>query len=437
MTPDLRPPRPPEELKEIARTLERAGHETWVVGGVLRDWIIGLKGGDWDLATGARPGKVRSLFRRTVPVGLDHGTVGVFWGGGRTLYQVTTFRKDVETDGRRAVVRFAERVEDDLARRDFTINALAWHPLRDEWLDLHGGRRDLEAGVLRAVGVAEARFGEDFLRILRGLRFAGRLDLGIEPRTWKAMCATVENLVRLSAERVREELVKVLSDTRPGVALRLYADSGALGALYPEIAAFPAPVWEATLEAVDYLPPTKPYLRLAALLRSCGLVAVEGLAERLKLSRVEGRMLVSVVKALPVPALAASDAELRRWLSEHGRDALGPAIQLEIAHAATRGKELPRTPDGESGPEAADNDGPDVRALIGALRRMRILLDRGDPLGVSDLAITGDDLLRMGIEPGPLLGRTLRRLLEEVIEDPDMNRTTVLETRARTWAARG
>src|SRR5690606_14370270 len=151
----------PQAVREITRRLEEAGYQTWAVGGAVRDAVLGLPAGDWDLATRARPHEVRRLFRRTVPIGIEHGTVGVLGRDG-VLYEVTTFRRDVETFGRHAVVEFADTVEEDLARRDFTLNALAWHPLTAELKDPFGGLRDLEERRLRTVGRPEERFAEDY-----------------------------------------------------------------------------------------------------------------------------------------------------------------------------------------------------------------------------------------------------------------------------------
>ncbi|MDH3421587.1 MAG: polynucleotide adenylyltransferase, partial [Gemmatimonadota bacterium] len=144
-------PSAPPAVGWIARTLEEGGYDTWAVGGAVRDAYMGRPSGDWDLATRATPREVQKLFRRTVPIGIDHGTVGVLARDG-TMYEVTTFRKDVETDGRHAVVSFADTIEEDLARRDFTVNAVAWHPLREVLLDPFGGVGDLERRILRTVG---------------------------------------------------------------------------------------------------------------------------------------------------------------------------------------------------------------------------------------------------------------------------------------------
>ncbi len=215
-----RTPVAPPAVCWIVRTLENAGYETWAVGGAVRDVLRGRPSGDWDLATRAHPTQVRRLFKRTVPIGVDHGTVGVLARDG-VMYEVTTFRRDVETDGRHAVVVFADDIREDLARRDFTVNAIAWHPLRAELLDPFGGVADLDAHVLRTVGAPEERFREDYLRILRALRFAGLFSLEIEAETWKALRGLVDHVTSLSAERIRDELLKVLdADPSPGHALR-------------------------------------------------------------------------------------------------------------------------------------------------------------------------------------------------------------------------
>ena len=175
----------PDEVREIAQTLEGAGFEAWCVGGALRDALLGHPHSDYDFATSATPAQVMALFRRTAPVGEKYGTVGVL-DRHRVLHEVTTFRRDVTTDGRHAVVAYGVSLDEDLARRDFTINAIAYHPLREEWRDPFGGRDDLARGLIRAVGEPSERFREDYLRILRGVRFAARLGFTVEPATWEA-----------------------------------------------------------------------------------------------------------------------------------------------------------------------------------------------------------------------------------------------------------
>src|SRR6266581_4580262 len=174
---------PPETVRGIAKRLEDAGFETWCVGGAVRDALLGHPHLDWDLATAAKPPEVRKLFKRTVPVGVDFGTIGVL-DHNNIMHEVTTFRKDVNTDGRHAVVEFGASLDEDLARRDFTINAIAYSPKNDEMRDPYNGRQDLERKIIRAVGEPWERMREDRLRALRAIRFATRFGFEIEPKTW-------------------------------------------------------------------------------------------------------------------------------------------------------------------------------------------------------------------------------------------------------------
>ncbi|HSR42859.1 MAG TPA: hypothetical protein VLL48_11820, partial [Longimicrobiales bacterium] len=357
-----RRPRAPEAVRWIVRTLEEAGHPTWAVGGAVRDTLLGREGGDWDLATRARPREIRGLFPRTVPIGIEHGTVGVLDRSG-TLFEVTTFRRDVETLGRHAVVEFADSIDEDLARRDFTINALAWHPLREELHDPFGGLDDLDRRVLRTVGRPGERFAEDYLRVLRALRFAGQFSLTVEEETWLALCRAVEGLDQLSAERVREELMKVLGDEEPpSRALGLYAASGALARFAPELDATVDAVgpdgrvgehWIRALLSADVLPAARPLLRLAALLRWTGRTdeaagdhdgspgpdesagrRTAALMTRLRFSNAETDRVTALVRAGPEPPDPGEGGPaLRRWLARNGPERLPDHGRLWIAEA--------------------------------------------------------------------------------------------------------
>ena len=414
-------PEAPPPVRWITRTLEKAGYETWAVGGAVRDALTGRPGGDWDLATRARPATVRSLFRRTVPIGIEHGTVGILARDG-TLFEITTFRKDVETDGRHAVVEFADTLEEDLARRDFTINAIAWHALREELFDPFQGADDLERGVLRTVGRADERFREDYLRILRALRFAGRFDLEIDEETWRAACDLSTNLPRLSPERIREELMKVLDDDpAPGRSLRLYAESGALEVLYPEVDAVrrqDVGAWERSLDVVEALPTGRADLRLAALLRPLEEADAAALLVRLRLSNKLTDEIAHLAAADPLPGADAPAADVRRWLSRHGAERLNPVTRIELAAARTVGGER-------------------CREVVEAWRAARRVLRAEPPLSVSDLALDGRGLIRLGLKPGPRFGDILDELLAWVLEDPERNRRALLEEKALEIAGPG
>jgi tRNA nucleotidyltransferase (CCA-adding enzyme) len=427
-------PSAPPAVRWIAGTLEDAGHETWAVGGAVRDVLMGRPSGDWDLATHATPREVRKLFKRTVPIGVEYGTVGVLARNG-TMYEVTTFRRDVETDGRHAVVRFAETIQEDLARRDFTANAIAWHPLRERLLDPFDGLRDLDAGVLRTVGVPEERFREDYLRILRALRFAGLFQLEIEEATWTALCTLVGHLKILSAERVREELIKVLdADPEPGRSLKLYAASGALLALYPELDVLRAESseldgvdpWALSVATAAELPVGRAFLRLAALLRELDAHDAAGLLLRLRLSNAQVDETAFRVGAGRLPAPGSEDRAFRRWLSRTGPGRLAALARLELARACA----------------VARLGGPDRTAeVVASWRRAKKVRAAAPPLAVGDLALDGRGLISLGLKPGPGFGRILEALLEWVLDEPARNRRELLEKRALelagTEAARG
>lgn len=438
------PPVVPPAVRWIAKTLEGEGFETWAVGGAIRDHLLGTPSEDWDLATRARPDDVQRLFRRTVPIGVDHGTVGVLCRDG-VLHEVTTFRRDVETFGRRATVAFSETLDEDLARRDFTINALAYHPLRNAWYDPFGGGADLDRRILRTVGDPAERFREDYLRILRGLRFAGALGLTIEGATWRALVSGVTRTSDLSPERLREEIEKVLSGkARASGPLALYAAAGILDHLYPEIASQGRadrpgggpghPSWlPHALLVTDRVPGRRHSLRWAALLHGVGewngdLGAGESeagagerafrrsaaLLERLRSSRARIREVTGLVRWAAYPPLPeASDAELRRWCAGATREMIPDLVRLWIAST--------RVDERRGGVWTRER-------VLTLFRRLRGVLRSGAPLSIDELALGGNDLIRLGYTPGRHFGRVLERLLDRCLDDPSLNRKPRLES---------
>lgn len=426
---------PPPAVVEIAERLRRHGHQAWAVGGAVRDALLGVGHGDWDLATDARPPEVRRIFRRTIPIGIEHGTVGVIGRDG-VMYEVTTFRRDVETFGRHAVVAFADSIEEDLSRRDFTINAIAWDPLDDSLLDPHGGLQDLEERRLRTVGHAPDRMAEDYLRVLRALRFAGQYELTIDDDTWSAIQAAVGQLRALSAERVHEELTKVLARARKAsIALELYARSGVLDALFPELAATRGvsladgepDVWTRSLAASDAVSPVRLRVRYAALLHGIGIPAArtrdplrggwrvtghermggrkaEELLRRLRASNADTERIASLVlrqsDLFPPDARSAS---VRRWLADVGPELVRDLFRLRIALY----KAQPVT--------GGDAD------LVERWRKAHRVMLQHPVISLDGLAIDGEDLKRLGLSPGPRFGEILRVLLLRVIEKPELN----------------
>jgi tRNA nucleotidyltransferase (CCA-adding enzyme) len=372
----------PEPIVKIARKLESAGFEAWCVGGSLRDTLLGHTNADYDIATSATPEQVQRLFRRTVAVGIKYGTVGVLDRGG-VLHEVTTFRRDVVTDGRHAVVAYGVTLEEDLARRDFTINAIAYHPLRQEWRDPFGGARDIDDHVVRAVGEPAHRFQEDYLRILRGIRFASRFGFTIDPPTWDAARASAPGLARLSAERVREEWFKGLRTAQVVTRLiSLWVEVGAARIWIPEL------VEDSALDSIPEPPAT---LRDPVLLTALFTSHPSQILLRLKASGAEVDRARAIEKG-PESPRAFDQASVRRWLAAVGTS----AEDLTTLWAARRGGEVP------------------WKATMDEVRR------RGDPLSRADLAITGKDLQALGAS-GPRIGDTLAELLDRVLEDPTLN----------------
>ena len=427
---------PPAAVLDITRDLEKAGFEAWCVGGALRDVFLGHMHLDWDLATNATPDQVRAVFggRRTIPVGVAFGTVGVLDREG-VLHEVTTFRRDVRTDGRHAEVEFGASLDEDLARRDFTVNAIAYSPSRNVVHDPFGGRADIGRRVIRAVGDPSERMREDRLRALRGIRFASRFGFEIEPDTWNAIRGSAPHLTRLSAERVKQELEKTMDQVaEPSRALRKWRESGALNVLLPELADVP----DAVFRAVDHAAvpgrvsrrPARRLVRIAVLLSDLPPAGVLRLALRLRFSKNDAQWLASIVEAwreVAQPMSAAvvagepSPEAVRRWVAAIGRLNL-PAF-FRVAEA--------RWQVARSGDTAAV---PTARAVQRLYRRgLRTAL--ADPVDIRDLAVDGDDLRGAGIPPGPKLGKILSLLLDAVLADPRENTRERLLELARAFNA--
>jgi tRNA nucleotidyltransferase (CCA-adding enzyme) len=383
----------PDPILEIARTLEGAGFEAWCVGGTLRDALLGYEQSDYDIATAATPDQIQALFPKTIEVGIKYGTVGVL-DRRRELHEVTTFRRDVATDGRHAVVAYGVSLEEDLARRDFTINAIAYHPLRRQWKDPFDGAGDLDKRLIRAVGNPAQRFREDYLRVLRALRFAARFDFDIDPETWEAARAAAPGLERLSAERVRDEWFKSLMTARSLRRLvSLWRDVGAAQALIPELSTdLELTSNTGGLEAG----PRDPVILTALLCSSPAAVLRRLKASNAEIDRTE------VMERGPVAPEGPDERSVRRWLAQIGDS----ADDLSSLWALRHGSE----------PAWAEV--------------MLIIRRRGDPVARADLAVTGRDLEELGAK-GPRIGQMLAQLLERVLDDPALNTRDALIDIAR------
>ena len=431
---------PPRPVLDIAARLEGAGYETWCVGGAVRDALAGHRHSDWDLATAATPDQVMQLFRRrTIPVGVSHGTVGVLDAAG-AMHEVTTFRRDVRTDGRHADVEFGASLDEDLARRDFTINAIAYSPSRHLLHDPFDGRGDLRRKVLRAVGTPADRMREDRLRALRALRFAARFGFTIDAATWDAIVASAPYLRQLSAERVKEELTKTMTQVgKPSAALRMWHDCGALAVLVPRLDALDA----VTVASLDCLPqPGRPIggdtpaaqrsvarsdarrlARLAAMFLAMPADNARHTLKAMRFSNADAEWIAGLAagwqsvgsdmeRAL-MSGAEVPDGLIRLWVAAAGRTRVASLLRIASARWSA-GRVM-----GASGPSEAS-----VRALY----RRAVRSAFRDAVDLADLAVDGDDLIGAGFAPGKRLGEILRELLVVVLADPSQN------TRARLLA---
>jgi tRNA nucleotidyltransferase (CCA-adding enzyme) len=446
----------PGEVRELCQRLKEAGHRSWLVGGCVRDELLREEGsaedashrGDWDIATSARPEQVQKLFRRVIPTGIQHGTVTVLMRDGQ--YEVTTLRGETSySDGRRPdAVYFVDDIKDDLARRDFTINAIAYDVLEDRLIDPFDGAQDLAKRLLRAVGVASERFAEDGLRVLRGARFAATLELEIEPSTAQAIQPSLDSYRKVSAERIRDEWLKTMKAKKPSRAFELMKNHGILAVTAPEMLesvgceqnkyhAFD--VWGHAMSCLDSAPRAA-VLRVAALLHDIGkprsrafsdktndytfyeherigAEMVEPLLSRLRFSNEERQRIVALVRHhLICYDSSWSDAAVRRWIRRVTPE-LVPDLYL-LNEADVRGK----------GRDAS----PDLEALSALKAHVERILAAGAAFSTKDLAIDGRVLMQeLGMKPGPDLGRILKALLDEVVDDPSKNQRDVLLERAR------
>ncbi len=376
---------------QVLEVLRRAGHKAYLVGGCVRDSLAGRTPQDWDICTSARPHQTMELFgtERCIPTGLQHGTVTVRQGEG--LYEVTTFRvEEGYSDGRHPDrVSFVGEVEADLARRDFTINAMAYAP-GEGLIDPFGGREDLLVRrLVRAVGDPVRRFEEDGLRILRLYRFGAREQLAVEPATGRASIAERARLDCVSAERIWQELYKLLAAPRPGS----WMPPEILGQVLPWLDTAGQPArYAASLAVVDALPPD-PLVRLAALLAPAGPGAARQAVNALRCSRAQGE---------EVCALAADSA-----LPLTGEPLRLQARRLLARMDARRAGRLLALRRGQTGDEG-------FARLAGEVRRLE---QEGACCRVGQLAVNGKDLLALGVRPGPGVGRLLEAALQQVIEE--------------------
>ena len=450
----------PAAVTSIIERLETAGYEAYAVGGCVRDMLLSREPNDWDITTSASPQQVKQVFRKTVDTGIEHGTVTVVME--HENYEVTTYRVDgVYLDGRHpSGVTFTASLSEDLKRRDFTINAMAFHPKRG-LIDLYNGREDLAQGVIRCVGTARERFSEDALRILRAFRFAAQLGFSIDEETLAAAQELAANLELISKERIAAELVKLLTSDHPEEFMNMY-EAGVTKFFLPEFTACMETeqntpfhsfnVGVHTMRVVCGVRADR-VLRLAALLHDIakpktktvdengrahfyyhaklGAKMAEGILRDLKFDNDTIRRVTHLIEYHDDRKIYGADEQTAGTKDERGRRRIRRAMNrigsedfpllLELMRADANGKlEEP-------------NEGTllAMKGLDDALRYYSEILATGECVSLKDLKITGRDLIAMGYTPGPGLGEKLNELLLAVVDDPSLNTREALTERAK------
>jgi len=448
----------PDDVLAICRRLHGAGHEAHLVGGGVRDMLLGRPPADFDVATDAVPEAVVDLFGKTfaIPTGLKHGTVTVLTNTAPPRHvEVTTFRGEGEyLDGRRpSSVTYVKSLDEDLSRRDFTMNAVAYDPIADAITDPFGGRGDMSQGLIRAVGDPIARFREDGLRPMRAVRQAAQLAFEIDPPTQAAIEPTLDVFRKVSAERIRDELLKLLAAPQPSRGLRLMHVTGLLGEVIPELLEgvgctqnrfHKHDVFDHTLHVVDETQ-GDPIRRLGALLHDVGkprarqpregapgeysffqheyvgAQMADDISRRLKLANAERERVVGIVKNhMFFYSPDWTDGTVRRFVRRvGGHGALDDLFALRAGDVTGRGF------------------GEDPENELAALRaRVAAAAAEDAAMKLSDLAINGGDVMRLlKVPPGKIIGEVLEKLLERVIDDPALNEKEKLEALVREVAA--
>ena len=440
----------PDELKKMNEIFSQNGFEAYLVGGAVRDMLLGKKADDWDVTTNAKPEEVMKIFRRVIPTGIDHGTVTVHFLGQEI--EVTTFRTESDySDGRHPdKVEYAGHIEEDLSRRDFTMNAIAASLEDGHIVDPYGGVEDLKKGIIRTVGIPHERFMEDGLRPVRALRFASKLQFSIEKNTYSEIFEenVQKKIASISVERFRDELMKMMASPKPSVGLKMMEETGVLKIFMDELSVCRGciqkddrgyhifDVMDHNIYACDGAPKEKPLLRLAAFLHDCGKPAskvertVEGhkinnfynhekysveiarsLMTKLKFSNAEIDYVCHLIENHMFHYESSwSDAAVRRFIVRVGLDSFDDLIDLRIADMY-----------GKYNADVRLHNSAGCANLVELTDRVKALAAQSCALSLKDLKVNGKDLIAEGIPAGKKLGKILNELFQTVLDDPEMN----------------
>ena len=428
--------RVPEKVNSIIETLLAHGFEAYAVGGCVRDGLLGREADDWDITTSASPYEVKALFRRTIDTGIQHGTVTVMLD--KEGFEVTTYRIDGEyEDGRHPKeVLFTKNLEEDLKRRDFTINAMAYNE-QTGMVDIFGGVKDLEDKIIRCVGVAGDRFDEDALRIMRAFRFSAQLGFSIEENTRIAAAERAENLKKISAERIRVELTKLLLSPHPDRLLWMQ-QNGITEIVLPEFDAMVATFLQEgkyafnlgvyTLEVINqagtegnWSKKELQMLKFAALLHSLSGTVAKAVMRRLKFDNETTDMVVRLVEAYDEHIDLSGSGEEHPAAMRHMMHRLGPDM-MELLW------ELQRAQIVSGNPKIMEQKS----AVLAKTKELyHEVVTRGDCVSLKQLAVNGKDIIGIGATPGKQLGDILEQLLQQVLDKPELNEREILLSLAK------
>jgi len=405
----------PEEIKYISNTLDNSGFQCYLVGGAIRNQLLGKKAKDFDLTTNAKPEQVIKLFKRVIPTGIKHGTVTILIGD--QSFEITTYRIDGKyTDGRRPdKIQFTPSIEEDLLRRDFTINSIAYNIKNGKILDINRGMEDLSHNIIRAIGIPEKRFDEDALRLVRACRFAAQLEFTIEKLTYIAMATTLSKLKDVSKERISEELIKILKSSKPSIAFTHFFNCGMLEILFPTIFKVSDNSYETfnrALEDIDSIKSNKPYIKFSRLL---SITPEETHLESLKELKLSNNFINSslhLIKFIHIDINEIkSDFQVRRFISEVGVDNIYDLRTIWL------------------GMKSVDKNS--LKTLFTVIQRQ---IENKFPFKISDLDVTGNDLITsLNLTPGPNIGIILKKLLVLTLEFPSLNTKEKLINCAREF----
>ncbi len=419
----------PQEVKLIINTLNESGHEAYLVGGCVRDVVMGRIPNDWDITTSALPEEVKKAFPKTYDTGLEHGTVTVLVN--QENYEVTTYRVEGEYEDYRRpnCVEFVGDIKLDLGRRDFTINAMAYHPL-EGFIDPYKGMIDIEKGLLRSVRDPRERFTEDALRILRGVRFSAQLGFAIEESTLEGMLACAHLLEHISKERMRDELMKILLSDRPGKLKDMYKWGLLEYVLVELISCFNTPqnhphhiydVGTHTIEAIKHVP-QEAVIRLATLLHDIGKPATHTRDEE-GIDHFHGHVPMGVTMTKDILRRLRFDNVTIRKVA-----ALVEYHDFHIQEELTRNsiKEvlfdmLLTIQEADARAQNPEKLGPKLKELEETQAIFKDIIEQGECYRLKDLAINGRDLAKLGIKEGKEIGRILQETLQYVMENPQLN----------------